>query len=62
MPFSAKSKHAFELSSAITPYYLSLIQNFNKSDPIYLQCIPQIDELYYGGKIDKDLSVNIPDR
>lgn len=37
---------------AITPYYLSLIQNFNKSDPIYLQCIPQIDELYYGGKID----------
>lgn len=37
---------------AITPYYLSLIQNFNKSDPIYLQCIPQINELYYGGKID----------
>lgn len=37
---------------AITPYYLSLMQNFNKSDPIYLQCIPQIDELYYGGKID----------
>lgn len=37
---------------AITPYYVSLMQNFNKSDPIYLQCIPQIDELYYGGKID----------
>ena len=37
---------------AITPYYLSLIQNFNENVPIYRQCIPQIDELYGGGKID----------
>ena len=37
---------------AITPYYLSLIQNFDKNDPIYLQCIPQIDELNNSGKID----------
>lgn len=37
---------------AITPYYLSLIQKFKPSDPIYLQCIPQIDELNNVGKID----------
>lgn len=37
---------------AITPYYLSLIQNFIPSDPIYLQCIPQINELNNVGKID----------
>lgn len=37
---------------AITPYYLSLIQNFDKYDPIYLQCIPQIDELCRAGQID----------
>lgn len=37
---------------AITPYYLSLIRSFSKSDPIYLQCIPQINEIYYGGKFD----------
>lgn len=37
---------------AITPYYLSLIQKFKPNDPIYLQCIPQIDELNNVGKID----------
>lgn len=37
---------------AITPYYLSLIQSFDKNDPIYRQCIPQIDELDNSGKID----------
>lgn len=37
---------------AITPYYLSLIRDFKPSDPIYLQCIPQIDELNNSGKID----------
>lgn len=37
---------------AITPYYLSLIQNFKPNDPIYLQCIPQIDELNNVGRID----------
>ena len=37
---------------AITPYYLSLIQDFKPSDPIYLQCIPQIDELNNVGKND----------
>ena len=37
---------------AITPYYLSLIQKFKSNDPIYLQCIPQIDELNNVGKLD----------
>lgn len=37
---------------AITPYYLSLIREFNQTDPIYLQCIPQISELDNSGKND----------
>lgn len=37
---------------AITPYYLSLIREFNANDPIYLQCIPQIAELCSDGKLD----------
>lgn len=37
---------------AITPYYLSLIREFNAKDPIYLQCIPQIEELCNSGKLD----------
>lgn len=30
---------------AVTPYYLSQIREFNINDPIYLQCIPQAEEL-----------------
>lgn len=30
---------------AVTPYYLSQIREFNSQDPIYLQCIPQTEEL-----------------
>ncbi len=30
---------------AVTPYYLSQIRKFSVDDPIYLQCIPQIEEL-----------------
>lgn len=37
---------------AVTPYYLSLIREFNKNDPIYLQCIPQSDELNTDGELD----------
>lgn len=37
---------------AITPYYLSLIREFNVNDPIYLQCIPQSKELCKNGKYD----------
>lgn len=37
---------------AITPYYLSLIKNFNQDDPIYLQSIPQYEELCSSGKTD----------
>ena len=37
---------------AITPYYLSLIRMFNNSDPIYLQCVPQEQELVPMGESD----------
>ncbi|MBA4697965.1 MAG: KamA family radical SAM protein [Ruminococcus sp.] len=37
---------------AITPYYLSLIKSFNTNDPVYLQSIPQSEELYDIGEAD----------
>lgn len=37
---------------SISPYYLSQIINFNKTDPIYNQCVPQIDELNHVGYED----------
>ena len=37
---------------AITPYYLSQIRTFDSNDPIYLQSIPQIMELYGDGQLD----------
>lgn len=43
---------------AITPYYLSLINNFDEKDPIYLQCIPQYQELSCHGKIDPMDEIN----
>lgn len=42
----------------VSPYYLSQIINFNKSDPIYEQCIPQIDELCSGGVKDPMNEIN----
>lgn len=33
---------------AITPYYLTLINPLNKKDPVRLQAVPAIDELYVG--------------
>ena len=30
---------------AITPYYLSLIQNSNMNDPIFAQCVPDLQEI-----------------
>lgn len=43
---------------AITPYYLSLINNFNETDPIFLQSIPQIRELFCDGKPDPMDEIN----
>lgn len=43
---------------AITPYYLSLINNFNNTDPIYLQSIPQYQELSSNGKTDPMDEIN----
>ena len=37
---------------AITPYYLSLINKFDETDPIFLQSIPQYQELYDNGEYD----------
>jgi lysine 2,3-aminomutase len=31
---------------AITPYYASLIQSADPSDPVFQLCVPQVDELY----------------
>lgn len=56
--FEQLKKVSEKFRFAITPYYLSLIQNFNKSDPIYLQCIPQIDELCSVGQIDPMDEIN----
>lgn len=43
---------------AITPYYLSLINSFDESDPIFLQSIPQYDELSCDGKKDPMGEIN----
>ena len=43
---------------AITPYYLSLIKDFNEMDPIFLQSIPQYQELSYHGKTDPMDEIN----
>lgn len=37
---------------AITPYYLSLIDDFNEMHPIFLQSIPQYQELFGDGEND----------
>jgi lysine 2,3-aminomutase len=44
------TKNISELASkqfplAITPYYFSLIKEFNDSDPIFKMCMPHLDEL-----------------
>lgn len=43
---------------AITPYYLSLINNFDEMDPIFLQSIPQYQELSCDGKTDPMDEIN----
>lgn len=43
---------------AITPYYLSLINKFDKMDPIFLQSIPQYQELFCNGKTDPMDEIN----
>lgn len=43
---------------AITPYYLSLINNFDERDPIFLQSIPQVQELSCDGKPDPMDEIN----
>ena len=39
-------KHDFSFRVAITPYYLSLIEENNPFDPVRLQAIPRIDETH----------------
>lgn len=43
---------------SVTPYYLSLLTDFNESDPIYLQIIPQILELNSNWKEDPMNEIN----
>lgn len=39
---------------AVTPYYLSLIQNYNESDPVFAQCIPNRQEISLPGTVPED--------
>ncbi|MBE0534146.1 MAG: KamA family radical SAM protein [Phycisphaerae bacterium] len=39
---------------AITPYYASLIQRLDASDPIYAQCVPQVEELQNPACLSED--------
>ncbi|MCK9458484.1 MAG: KamA family radical SAM protein [Proteobacteria bacterium] len=43
LPISQEASQTFPFS--ITPYYLSLIEQYNSSDPIYRMCVPDIAEL-----------------
>lgn len=54
MPVSSKETNAIEsvlktFRMAVTPYYLTLINPLKgDKDPVYLQAIPQVEELHFG--------------
>jgi len=59
--FFPNCKNAFSLTSvikkyplAITPYYASLIQRLDASDPVYAQCVPQVEELHNPACLSED--------
>lgn len=60
MPVSSKETNAIEsvlktFRMAVTPYYLTLINpEKGDKDPVYLQAIPQIDELHFSAHDLKD--------
>jgi len=39
---------------AATPYYLSLIQNYKESDPVFAQCVPNRQEISFPGTVPED--------
>jgi len=39
---------------AITPYYLSLMQDFDESDPVFAQCVPSLQEISFSRKMPED--------
>lgn len=47
-----------EYRFAITPYYLSLVNKFDETDPIFLQSIPQYQELSCVGETDPMDEIN----
>jgi lysine 2,3-aminomutase len=48
---------------SLTPYYMSLIKKWDKTDPVFQQCIPQLEETEFSGlndPLDEEGSTAVP--